>query len=586
VRLLIVGYGCLPALVSLEAAPERAAPIRLAACSLWDAPGSPPPTAVEGEPEPGLLSLSAVPGEFEPVCVCVQTPRPTPLRLRVDALSAPDRARLPASQIRIHRIVEAEFRAAIPGSREGTVVPEWLVPVSEPTALEAGKAACFWLTVEVPPKTRPDRYEGRVTIETAAGSARDLPLRLQVKALPLASPGAVFSMLYTYEFRYLERYEPRFDPRRQRPRQDRAAYLARGAAVVKDLAEHGMSAVFPHSSSEPFRERGRLELPDLEASLEAARPAGMVGMPGFFVGTAVHAQSEGLHLFDPQYDPTLLLEMAARASQLARRAGFPHILMVPSDEPNDPEGSKLPIARRLLHAIRGFPGVRLGITSGLGRYDAVRELAPLVDVAILAGDAPSALRREIQASGAEVWLYENSTTLGHHPGWSRFVFGFWGWRADVQGLTAWTWPSYTFAPYYGRARADSQGRAIPEFDAQGRPINTLVWEGIREGVDDRRYLATLLEAISRARKEGREKEARGGEAVVQELREALSPDLAPYKRPVDGYGDPNPPEASALWLDGWRARVSAAAESLTKHLADKSRAATRGESHRRLASPP
>ena len=39
--------------------------------------------------------------------------------------------------------------------------------------------------------------------------------------------------------------------------------------------------------------------------------------------------------------------------------------------------------------------------------------------------------------------------------------------------------------------------------ASGRPIDTRQWEGWREGVDDVRYLSTLLEALDAAEEDGR-----------------------------------------------------------------------------------
>jgi hypothetical protein len=182
-------------------------------------------------------------------------------------------------------------------------------------------------------------------------------------------------------------------------------------------------------------------------------------------------------------------------------------------------------------------------------------------VSILASTAPPALRDELRRSGHEVWLYDNASALGHDPAWSRFVFGFWGWRSGAAGITAWTHPLFSYSPYFGRARIDSLGRPIPRFDRTGVPVSTLEWEAIREGVADRRFVDTLLSSIESARGLGLPEAAARAQGLLDSLWTELRPDLSDY------------PEASTRWtlarLDSVRLHLSEANLSLTREIGSR-----------------
>jgi hypothetical protein len=524
--------------------------------------GGPPPRTVEMKPaDPQGFAEAAAPGQFVTLVVQARALGDVSgLRLRMEDLVAPGgKARIPASSARVFRVVSTNVR--LHGAKNETAVPEWLLPGDDFLPhLARDDRAEYRLVFRVPVACPPGDYAGSVSLLPEGGAPERAHARVRVRPFHLDRPKALMAMLYTYEFRYLERYDPAFRPQAKRkPADEKADFLARGRAVVRDLAEHGMTAIFPHSGVDLLRKHGRLYFPDLETSLETARAEGMTDSPGFFVGDLVNAQFAAVPRFDPRRDPALLLEIAARAADTARAAGFPRLILVPSDEPNDPDGRKRPVARQLLGRVNHLPGIRLGVTSGSNVYDAPKALADLHEVSIFEAQAPPALWDEMKKSGHEVWVYENDTTEGHSPLWSRFVFGVWGWRTGLDGITAWTYPLYTFEPYYERPRLDTDGYVVPERDDHGRPINTLEWEGIREGVDDRRYLDTLADAIAAAKV--RRVPTAAAEATLQAVHDAVDPALAGYARRRSPVGDP-PAPFDAEWLRSTRERVAQAIEGL------------------------
>lgn len=551
---------CLLLVCACTAAEDEA--FRLFARPLFE-PILPETAPAPAEAAPAALRIAAAPDEFETAALAVRASRPLEgLRVSCGELKGPGGAAIPKESLRVSRILPAKVKTGKKDQPAERLVPEWVVPSDvAPQSLEADRSACFWITVRVPADAAPGRYSGEISVEAKDAKPRTVALELDVRPFKLEPSPITFAMLYTYEFRFLERYDP-ISPKR-RPESEREAFVVRGKAVVRDLAEHGMNAIFPHScmggTSALLRKDGKLFLPDLEMSLRAAKEFGMLRAPGFYVGQLVNAQYKEARNFDAKRDGETLRELSKRAAEIARAEGFKDILIVPSDEPDDPDNVKLPVAEKLLAAAKGIDGVRLAVTSGGNHKNSLRILAELHQVSIFAGGTPDSDWAEAVRSGREAWLYENNASTGHNPLWSRYVFGYFGWRGGFQGVSAWTYPLHAYAPYEPeRKREDAGGNAVPEFDKAGHPINTVVWEAIREGVDDRRYLETLRVLAAKAKADGKIGPAEEAQKLLVELHAGVSLNFAEYGYAHNEYGEPLPGKRDAAWFGSARERIAAA----------------------------
>jgi hypothetical protein len=508
------------------------------------------------------VQLAAAPDEFETAAFALCALQPLRnIRVTLADLKGPGGAVIAKEALSVRRVLPAKVKPRKPeGARERSI-PEWVLPADEAAQPIADhESATFWITVHVPAEASAGRYAGEVLIEAQDAAPAKLTLEVSVRGFKLEPPPVTFAMLFTYEFRFLERYDP-LSPKR-RPENEREAFLERSKAIVRDLAEHGMNAIWPHGSmggpAAVLRKDGKPFLPDLEMSLRTAKACGMNRTPGWFVGRLVNAQYQDTKNFDAQRDGELLRELCQRAAEIARAEGFQQIIVVPADEPDDPDNRKLPVAQQLLQAGKGIEGVRFGVTSGGNRRDSLRKLAELHQVSIFAGGTTAEERAEAKKSGHEVWLYENNATTGHNPLWSRYVFGYFGWRGEFDGISAWSYPLHTYAPYDERKRLDADGTTVPEFDRQGRPVNTVVWEAIREGVDDRRYLETLKAAIAGARQKGLTGPAEEAQKVLDEIATGVSVNFSDYGYVHNEYGEPLPGQRDAAWYAATREKLAAA----------------------------
>jgi len=486
-------------------------------------------------------TLTAAPGEHAS-CWVAAPARPTAgtMHVTVEPFRSDDASMLPRSVVTTHRVLS---RGARRDKDDPVVVaPEFLVPFDHHLDVPAGETIVVWLTVAVPLDARPGTYRTSVLVDGAAAAV----VSLNVLAFALAPMPIPAVMLYTYEFRYLDRYEPDFVPaRKRRSRADRAGFVAKGRRVVRDLAAHGMNTIFPHCGPSVITRDGKPFIPDLYQSLDEARARGMTMSPGWFVGWLVNAQWKDLPKFDAKRDAATLVTVAREAARAARERGFPDIILVPSDEPNHEK--KLPVARELLKRAGRIDGVRWAVT---GNYPALEALSGLYDIAIIAGGTQEQWAA-LKKAGAELWIYENNATTGRDATWSRFVYGLFAWRAAFDGVGSWTYPP-NVEDYRG-ARTDARdGSKIPCFTKEGRPVTTLVWEAIREGITDRRYIETLRLRIEEAKRRGRAPEARRAQAVLDDLRKRVDPDLKSHRWKHTEYGGPHP--RGFEWEDLERAR--------------------------------
>ena len=119
----------------------------------------------------------------------------------------------------------------------------------------------------------------------------------------------------------------------------------------------------------------------------------------------------------------------------------------------------------------------------------------VVDGLTLGRDLDPELAARARAIGVEVYSYNNPQAGWEHPHTYRRNYGLALWSAGYTGGM-----NYCYTERYWN---DFDGRYRPHcmvYPSADRMIDTLQWEGYREGIDDVRYLTTLLDAIEKAKK--------------------------------------------------------------------------------------
>jgi len=183
-----------------------------------------------------------------------------------------------------------------------------------------------------------------------------------------------YCMLMTYEFTELTMPWSPGDQEKIR----RAA-----ARVLEDYKDHGMTTLCLHS---PFvwmtTSRGEPSLDDIQVALRSARTAGfvrpIVWYMGHLIQTAKPRHPGSIRGFDEKIHLERLHGLVRTVSEFARKEGYPGVIFLPIDEPDDSyqdsSGRRLAITPALVRGIKVAGGTSM--VSGeryaeLGRPDYV-----------------------------------------------------------------------------------------------------------------------------------------------------------------------------------------------------------------------
>jgi len=207
----------------------------------------------------------------------------------------------------------------------------------------------------------------------------------------------------------------------------------------------------------------------------------------------------------------------------------------------------------LYEAIKQVPGAR---TYGTVRRDTAEYLDSWLDVrchtvSLSGGFDDRKLCAAARAAGDRFWWYTNACR--EYPDVVRFKAGFFFWKTGATGQFYWAYYSPQGNPYDDLDGIDW----CVAYPGNGRPVPTIEWEALREGIDDFRYVYTLERAIARARAEGSAQAASTAEEagrLLDELRDDVVSDLEEYERRKLNF------HTESIWpaekYDDWRSRIA------------------------------
>ncbi len=388
----------------------------------------------------------------------------------------------------------------------------------------------FWLTVHVPSDAASGTYKGTVTITAANASATTLSLEVTVPSFDLLPPKFEYSAYYPTEMEWpdttdaqRERYHPITEQQ----------YLAE----MRNMVAHG--CLNPCIYAGPQQdEAGNINFNRLNHLLDLREKAGMPkGMMLYIFGGAGLRIKEGALT---EQEKQRSIEVAKATVAWAKQRGYLGAMLMGADEFS---GDRLRAMRESYEAVRaGGSGIWVA-----NHGDFADIMPDLLDRAIMAHRGALIVdahqqwgtkareflmhRTRMIKWNPSVWLmphYQRSIKAAHEHGNKAFSYfdpqggqqvpeqhrrhrcmGMW--KSGLDGTMTWAY-IHIYTP---TARLDDPGMqdgGIPwsqnAFVIRGPEgvLDTLSWEGYREGFDDARYLATLQDAMAKATAAGRHTE--------------------------------------------------------------------------------
>jgi hypothetical protein len=315
----------------------------------------------------------------------------------------------------------------------------------------------FWITAKVPGDSPPGSYAGKIQLRTAAGLIGELQLNLEVLPIELSKPYLTYSMYYRAVL------APDW------PDGSISAFFKSEQQFRAELEN-----LFNHGVTNPTVYQGFDEA--LLGEVLAIREAiGMGNQPVYYLG------------LEWGYPP---IDEVREVSAFARNYNVPQIYFYGIDEPTEQE---LIDQREHWEAIHAVGGKVFFANYREPPFDF--ELAgDLLDLFIDAHEPSAEEAAKWHSIGHKIFSYANPHTGEEKPETYRRNSGLLLWQRDYDGEM-----NYAYQHHRGNIWNDFDYQSYRDhvfaYPTMDGVVDTIEWEGFREGVDDVRYLTTLLKTI-------------------------------------------------------------------------------------------
>jgi hypothetical protein len=367
-------------------------------------------------------------------------------------------------------------------------VPTALVPV-KPISGEEGWNRQYWFTVSVPKAAVSGTYKGQVVIKVEQGAATALPITLTVRPIQLEPAKASYGM-----------WDNGVDSAHQCGAFEGSDKVKRDLieAEISDWAAHGMTGYsFRDPQLKKMRDDGTAEADFSTQNIivDTMKHHGMgaeESVMGVLGAVNYKLMRWGLKEFSPEFNKAYK-SMLADIVDWAKLNDL-NIVLYLVDEPRERDVQDWNRNRvdsiKYLKLAREVPGTKTTITlMGDRDYfgDDYTPMLPLMDVAMT----------HAWDGSRQIFLLANKEKIAkgipYNNGWSRYVWGFYVWKADSCGNWQWVYSwenSNAWLPLF-MPNEPSAALAYP-----GGYAPTIKYEWVREGINDYRYLKTLELAIA------------------------------------------------------------------------------------------
>ncbi|MFH0964505.1 MAG: sugar-binding protein [Planctomycetota bacterium] len=350
-----------------------------------------------------------------------------------------------------------------------------------PVDMGAGEARQFWVTVRVGADAPAGIYQGIMTVRCEGSQEAVLPIRLEVYPFRLA-PSAVEQSIY-----YRGQLSGSEKPVIECNMKTEVQY----EAELGDMMAHGVDAPLCYQSP------GDMEL--MKRALEIRKQVGVRTDRFFFCALGVGPKDVG------ENTRRVLEAMMG----LTRSFGYMEFYNYGPDEPSVERVRQQVGAWAFEREIGAKVYLACNVltdTTGALREDIWDAVKGVVDALVVAETPNAQLASAMHEAGLRIYNYANPQCGIEEPLTYRRNCGLLLWKAGYDGAM-----DYAYQHGFGEHMwndFDSIGERhnyrdhVMAYATSTGVVDTLQWEGYREGVDDLRYLATLLEKIGEAKKDG------------------------------------------------------------------------------------
>lgn len=369
----------------------------------------------------------------------------------------------------------------------------------------------FWITALAPDDAKAGTYEGELTI--SADGMPDCAVRVSLTVYPFRlEPSVVEHSIFC---------RAQIMPDRAKVVNSDCKTEQQYEAEMLDLLRHGVTNPTIMQSIRPGKD-GTLDLSGFERALEIREKVGIRPKVLFSCGSSrmsnvYYQERKGSK--PPGYVTEEFKRDVTEILALVRKRGYETAHFYGRDEAS---GESLGAEKTAFETVRKLGGK--SFAAGYVGYH--KQVGDLMDVLIMSGIRLPAEARRAHKMGNRIFNYAFPTLGVESFLVMRRNYGLALWRCGYDGACSWTYQQGFGFP--DRQRGLARNMIWDDFDTikHGRDaaiayptadgvVPTIQWEGYREGVDDTRYLGTLLKAMENAKKHPRKA------ARIKEIQEWL-----------------------------------------------------------------
>jgi hypothetical protein len=333
--------------------------------------------------------------------------------------------------------------------------------VLQPIRLLPEEVKQVWLTIHVPGDAVAGRYEGRLSIRGADWVRAFFDVQLDVLDFDLAASQIKYGIYYRGSLgRVSGGVSSEFKTEQQ------------VVSELRNMRSHGIlhPTLYQPLSNEVL----------LRKELSLRKKEGMANGPLYYAGIQTYPPLVGANFGETEEE---LRRAVVTAGKLARSAGYSALFVYGVDEAR---GDKLVQQRRLWKVVHST-GAKVFVAGYSGAH---RLVGDLLDTLVHAYQPSLDESRLWHANGKEIFSYANPQTGPENPYLFRFNYGLLLWANAYDGAMP-----YAYQHCFGSCWNDVDHPVYRDhnltYPTESGVIDTLAWEGLREGIDDVRYLHTL-----------------------------------------------------------------------------------------------
>jgi hypothetical protein len=336
----------------------------------------------------------------------------------------------------------------------------------QPFNLNKGDNKQLWITIKVPENKKEGLYEGSLKFKSRDGGVlKEIKIHVNVLPFDLVKPKMIYSIYYRGQ---LKPDKPTIS----------SEYKSKEQLIAEltNMQEHGIS--------HPTMYQSLIDIPMLNMHLSIRDKLSLNNGTLYYLGIMTYPHKYKTY---PK-----LKNMVKTIKHASKNHNLDTIYVYGIDEAVEERLMQQKKAWDVVHE----EGVKLFVA---GYKDTLKHVGKSLDTLIFAGKPNEIEIKLAHKNGNKILSYNNPQSGPENPLVFRKNYGIVLWQNEYDGAMP-----YAYQHSFGSAWNDMDHERFRDhmfaYPTSIGVIDTIAWEGFREGVDDVRYINTLEEYISKVKR--------------------------------------------------------------------------------------